>query len=88
MPRYTSSKDGKSVYACLLIWDTNSSEISLGAPVSSADTIVTLLSSDFGPLKWRAAGVTGGIIIDVSALKTYSLKSDWTWIFKLENVTG
>jgi hypothetical protein len=49
---------------------------------------VTLLGSDVGPLKWHLASVTGGIIIDVSNVKIYSLASDWTWVFKLENVSG
>jgi len=86
--RYTSSKDGQSVYASLLVWPDDSTDITLGAPVSSSNTRVTLLGSDIGPLKWRPANVTGGIIIDVSNIKIYSLASDWTWVFKLENVNG
>ncbi len=85
--RYTSSKDGQSVYASLLIWPNNSTEITLGAPVSSASTSVTLLGSNGDALKWRSAGASG-IIIDVSNIKIYSLASDWTWVFKLENVGG
>ncbi|CAF1576485.1 unnamed protein product, partial [Adineta steineri] len=62
-------------------------EITLGAPVSSASTIVTLLGSNIGPLKWRAASGSGGIIIDISNIKMYSLASDWAWVFKLQNIT-
>jgi hypothetical protein len=85
--RYTSSKDGQSVYASLLVWPNSTSEITLGAPVSSSSTTVTLLGSSGGPLNWRSAGASGGIIIDVSNIKIYSLASDWAWVFKLQNIT-
>jgi hypothetical protein len=84
--RYTASKDGQSVYATLLVWPNDSTEITLGAPVSSSSTTVTLLGSSAGPLKWRSAG-TSGIIIDVSNIKIYSLASDWAWVFKLQHIT-
>jgi hypothetical protein len=84
--RYTSSKDGQSVYATLLVWPSDTTEVTLGAPLSSSDTIVTLLGSTTGPLSWRSAGASGGIIIDVSTVKIYSLASDWTWVFKMEHV--
>ncbi len=76
------------MYASLLIWPSGTTEITLGAPVSSSSTTVTLLGSTVGPLKWRSAGESGGIIIDVSNVKIYSLASDWTWVFKLENVSA
>jgi hypothetical protein len=85
--RYTSSKDGQSVYASLLVWPNTETEITLGAPVTSASTTVTLLGSSGGPLSWRSAGASGGIIIDVSSVKIYSLASDWAWVFKLQNIT-
>jgi hypothetical protein len=85
--RYTSSKDNQSVYASLLVWPSNTTEITLGAPVSSSSTTVTLLGSSSGPLSWRSAGASGGIIIDVSNVKIYSLASDWVWVFKLQNIT-
>jgi hypothetical protein len=75
------------VYASLLVWPTDTTEITLGAPVSSASTTVTLLGSSGGALKWRSAGTSGGIIIDVSNVKIYSLASDWAWVFKLQNIT-
>ncbi len=84
--RYTSSKDGQSVYASLLVWPSDSTNITIGAPVSSSSTTVTLLGSSGGPLKWYSAG-TSGIIIDVSDVKIYSLASDWAWVFKLQGVT-
>ncbi|CAF4847077.1 unnamed protein product [Rotaria sp. Silwood1] len=85
---YTSSKDKQYVYACLLVWSKDTTEIMLGAPISSGSTRVTLLGSDVGPLKWHSIISSGGIIIDVSNIKTYSLASDWAWVFKLENVSG
>ncbi|CAF4371873.1 unnamed protein product, partial [Rotaria sp. Silwood2] len=81
--RYTSSKDKQFVYASLLIWSNDTTEITLGAPVSSTSTHVTLLGSDVGPLNWRSASESGGIIIDVSNIKIYSLASDWAWFEKL-----
>jgi hypothetical protein len=63
--RYTSSKDGQSVYASLLVWLNDSTEITLGATVSSSNTRITLLGSDIGPLKWHPVSVTDGIVIDV-----------------------
>ncbi len=68
------------------MWPSDSTEITLGAPVSSSSTTVTLLGSSGGPLTWRSAG-TSGIIIDVSSVKIYSLASDWAWVFKLQGVT-
>jgi hypothetical protein len=85
--RYTQSKDNQSVYASLLVWPNTTTEITLGATVSSPSTTVNLLGSSAGPLKWRSAGESGGIIIDVSNIKIYSLASDWAWVFKLQNVT-
>ncbi len=84
--RYTSSNDGKFVYAFLLIWPTDSTEITLGAPLTSPGTIVTLLGSSGDSLPWHAANGTRGIIIDVSKIQLYLLQSDWTWAFKLENL--
>jgi hypothetical protein len=55
--------------------------------VTSASTTVTLLGSSGGPLSWTSGGAGGGIIIDVSNVKIYSLASDWAWVFKLQNVT-
>ncbi len=85
--RYTSSKDNQSVYAFLLVWPNNETEITLGAPVTSSSTTVTLLGSSGGPLSWRSSSASGGIIIDLSSVKIYSLASDWAWVFKLQNVT-
>jgi len=82
---YTQSKDQQSVYAFLLVWPKGSTEISLGAPITTSNTQVTLLGSNIGPLKWRPLNGTDGIIIDVSNVEAYSLESDWAWAFKLTN---
>ncbi|CAF1971844.1 unnamed protein product [Rotaria magnacalcarata] len=71
----------------LLDWQKNTSEILLGAPVSSSSTRVTLLGSDMAPLNWHPASASGGIVIDVSNVKIYSLATDWAWVFKLENIS-
>ncbi|UJR23862.1 hypothetical protein I4U23_026835 [Adineta vaga] len=85
---YTASKDGQYVYASLLVWPNSTTEIKLGAPVTSSGTTITLLGSDVDAIQWRPASYDGGIIIDVSNIKIYSLASDWVWVFKLENVRG
>jgi alpha-L-fucosidase len=87
-PRYTSSKDYQTVYAFLLLWPSNTTEIILDAPVSSSSTTVTLLGSNLGLLNWRTTGGNSGIIIDLSNVKIYSLASDWTWVFKLQNISA
>jgi hypothetical protein len=86
--RYTSSKDNQTIYAFLLDWPSNTTEILLGAPISSSTTTVTLLGSSVGPLNWRATGKNSGIIIDVSNVTIYSFERDWVWVFKLKNITG
>ena len=70
----------------MLVWPKDSSEVALGALVSTDDTRVTLLGSNMGPLKWRFSLESSGIVIDVSDVQIYSLASDWVWVFKLENV--
>jgi hypothetical protein len=55
--------------------------------VTSASTTVNLLGFSGGPLTWRSGGTGGGIIIDISNVKIYSLASDWAWVFKLQNIT-
>jgi hypothetical protein len=85
--RYTSSKDGQSVYGCLLAWPESGTVIRFGAAVNSSSTTVTLLGSSVGPLTWHSMSASGGIIVDISNIKIYSLASDWAWVFKLQNIT-
>ena len=63
-------------------------EVSLGAPVSTTSTVVTLLGSSIGPLPWHSMESNQGIAIDISGIGAYSLQSDWVWVFKLENLNG
>jgi len=76
--RYTSSKDEQSLYASLLVWSKNITEITYAERISSSNTRVTLFGSNTGPLSWRSAGARGVIIIDISNVKIYSLANDWT----------
>ncbi|CAF3583351.1 unnamed protein product [Rotaria sp. Silwood1] len=85
---YTSSKDSKFVYAFLLIWPKDTTEIILGAPLSSSRTVVTLLGSSADSVPWHEASGERGIVIDVSTIKLHLLQSGWTWVFKLENISA
>ena len=69
------------------MWPAGTTQVTLGAPVTSQSTTVTLLGSSDGPLKWTSGGAGGGIVIDVSSVKINSLASDWAWVFKLQNIT-
>jgi alpha-L-fucosidase len=53
---YTQSKDNQSVYATLLNWPNGTTEITLGAPVTSSSTTVNLLGFSGGPLSWHSGG--------------------------------
>ena len=74
------------MYAFLLVWPNSSTEIALGAPLTTAATTVTLLGSSGGPLPWRASNGTAAIFIDVASVRLHTLASRWIWAFKLENV--
>jgi hypothetical protein len=86
--RYTSSKDKQIVYAFLLVWPQNTTKVILGAPVPSSNTIVTLLGFNEAALNWSDAEGTSGIIIDISNIMSYSLASDWAWVFKLQHISA
>ncbi|CAF1381343.1 unnamed protein product [Adineta ricciae] len=83
---YTSSKDGRYVYAFLLIWPKNTTEIILGAPLTSASTVVTILGSNGDSLQWKTANSGRGIVIDTSNIKLHLLESQWVWTFRLTNL--
>lgn len=84
--RYTSSKDKQSLYACLLVWPTNTTELVLGAPIPSSNTVVSLLGSSMDPLKWRPMNETTGMIIDLSTVNSFTLASHGAWVFKLQHL--
>jgi hypothetical protein len=84
--RYTSSSDGQSIYAFLLVWPNDTTEILLGAPVPQSNTSVVLLGEHTGSLQWRSTNETSGLIIDVSIIQTKSIVSRWASVFKLQNI--
>jgi alpha-L-fucosidase len=87
--RYTMASDGQLVFATLLLWPTNTSEVSLAAPITRTTTRVVLLASSPIDVPWRAlAARRSGIILDLSHIKAYSLANNWAWVFQLTNIDG
>ena len=80
--RYTSKAD--AVYAIALEWPSTD-ELTLGAPISTGDTQVTMLGYQ-GKFDWKPATEKGGMIVTVPCIPANQLKSKWAWVFKLENV--
>ncbi|UJR17719.1 hypothetical protein I4U23_004617 [Adineta vaga] len=66
------------VYAFLLVWPKNTTDITLGAPLTSSNTVVTILGSNGDLLQWRVADGNRGIVIDVSNVKLHLLEMDYT----------
>jgi hypothetical protein len=54
----------------------STTEITLGALISSLDTTVMLLGLNVGPLSWRSAGESGGIIIAQTSKKWRNNRQD------------
>ena len=79
--RYTSKAD--AVYAIALEWPLD--ELTLGAPISTSGTQVTMLGYE-GEFNWKPATDKGGIIISVPCIPANQLKSKWAWVFTLVNV--
>ncbi|KAL9984045.1 hypothetical protein ACROYT_G006301 [Oculina patagonica] len=78
-----TSKNG-TVYAIALGWPFTG-ELTLGAPISTEHTQVTMLGYE-GKFAWKPAGDKGGIIVTVPCIPANKLKSKWAWVFKLEYV--
>ncbi|KAM7452402.1 Tissue alpha-L-fucosidase [Porites harrisoni] len=78
---YTSKAD--AVYAIALEWPLD--ELTLGAPISTSRTQVTMLGYE-REFNWKPATDKGGIIISVPCIPANQLKSKWAWVFKLLNV--
>ena len=72
------------MYAILLEWPLTD-ELTLGAPISTSETQVTMLGYK-GEFNWKPATDKGGIIISVPCIPANQLKSRWAWVFKLLNV--
>ncbi|CAF0903823.1 unnamed protein product [Adineta ricciae] len=83
---YTSSKDGRYVYAFLLMWPKNITEITLGAPLPSANTVVTMLGSNDRSIPWKVGSDNRGMMIDISNVKLHLLESQWVWVFRLTDL--
>ena len=80
--RYTS-KNG-TVYAIALEWPFTG-ELTLGAPISTENTQVSMLGYQ-GKFVWKPAGDKGGMMVTVPCIPANKLKSKWAWVFKLEYV--
>ncbi len=87
--RYTSKKSNigrKDVYAILLNWPKGDT-LTLGAPVTTSQTTVTLLGYKGDPFKW-AAHSGGGIDITFPAIPENKMPCEWAWVLKLENLSN
>ena len=72
------------MYAIVLEWpDTD--ELTLGAPISSNSTQVTMLGYE-GKFVWKPATDKGGIIVHFPAIDVNQLPLKWAWVLKLENI--
>jgi len=78
-----TSKNG-TVYAITLQWPYTG-VLTLGAPISTHNTQVTMLGYE-GKFVWKPATDKGGLIVTVPCIPTNILKSKWAWVFKLEYV--
>ena len=80
--RYTSKPD--AVYAILLEWPLTS-ELTLGAPISTSGTQVTMLGYE-GEFNWKPATEKGGMIVTFPSIPVSKLPCQWAWALKLGNV--
>ena len=72
------------MYAILLEWPLTS-ELTLGAPISTSGTQVTMLGYE-GEFNWKPATDKGGIIVTFPSIPVSKLPCQWAWALKLENV--
>ncbi|XP_046650335.1 alpha-L-fucosidase-like [Daphnia pulicaria] len=81
---YTSSKDGKTVYAIVLFWP-QSNVLNLGAPEVSSHTNITLIGYDKDvDIDWVVS--PPGIQITLPAKSEVS--SNWAWVVRLGNLVN
>ena len=81
-PRYTSK--AHAVYAILLKWPS-SDELTLGAPITTEDTQVTMLGYE-GKFVWKPASDKGGMIVNMPGIPVNKLPSQWAWVLKIQNI--
>ena len=72
------------MYAILLEWPSTD-QLTLGAPISTNYTQVTMLGYE-GKFVWKPATDKGGIIITLPGIPVNKLPSKWAWVFKLEKI--
>ena len=81
--RYTS-KPGLT-YAIVLEWP-KADTLSLGVPVPTEETTVTLLGLPGVKFSWKQLSVDKGIIITIPPLSVSDLPCQWAWVFRMSNV--
>ncbi|XP_067685123.1 alpha-L-fucosidase-like [Haliotis asinina] len=82
---YTSSKSdtGLDVFA-IYTRDITTATITLGAPIPTQKTQVLLLGNN-KLLSWTH-GATGGMVINISDIPFYEVKSQWAYAFRLTHL--
>ena len=80
--KYTKANDDMA-YAIILNEFPTTSSIVLGEPVTTKNTVVTMLGVE-KDLKWSPASEKGGIEIFIPPY--FQLPCSYAWVFKLENV--
>nr|KAG5698124.1 hypothetical protein BaRGS_001719 [Batillaria attramentaria] len=84
--RYTAKTgaSGAVVYAILLKWPTDP-VLKLGAPTASSQTKVTLVGYKGAPFTFTP-GSSGGMVINIPAIRFSDMPCEWGWVLKLEEV--
>lgn len=78
---YTSQNNSASVYAILLDWPS-SNQLSLGSPMTSSQTTVSMLGHQ-GNLQWKAGTGGAGVVVSLPAIKP----CDWAWVLKFQKIS-
>ncbi|KAJ8301899.1 hypothetical protein KUTeg_020886 [Tegillarca granosa] len=83
---YTSKTNGgkTTVYATLLQWP--SGQLTLGAPMVTDSTVITLLGYDQSNHFQFTKGSTGGVTINIPAINFNDMPCEWAWVLKFENL--
>ncbi|KAL3877697.1 hypothetical protein ACJMK2_035363 [Sinanodonta woodiana] len=85
---YTSKKQefGLSVYAIIQNWPTGQT-LTLGAPVTTSNTVVSLLGYP-NNFSWSPASSAGGIVIEMPYIPVSVLPCQWAWVFRFQNLAN
>ena len=70
-----------TVYAILLTWPEDS-VLTLGAPVPSTSTVVTMLGYS-EPFEWIAESSQQGINVTIPVIPFNKIPCQWAWVLKL-----